>query len=125
MVEDVEDTPVVASDETETVAVEDAPAVAEDEPTVESSSDAAVEEVTQNGSSKAEDEVVEKPAEEAGKMISRCAHQFAQLTTTVLRISEESAKRKVDSEEASEVPEKRAKTDDVEAVEPSAEEATA
>lgn len=79
------------------MAVEDAPAaVAEDEPTVESSSDAAVEEVTQNGSSKADDEVVEKPAEDAGKMISRCAHQFAQLTTTVFahfrRVSEEKSR---------------------------------
>ena len=39
--------------------------------------------------------------------------------------SDESVKRKADAEEASEVPEKRTKTDDVEAVEPTTEEATA
>lgn len=40
-------------------------------------------------------------------------------------LSDESVKRKVVDEEASEVPEKRAKTDEVEAVEPAGEEVTA
>lgn len=45
-----------------------------------------------------------------------------------MRMSEfadESVKRKVDDDEVSEVPEKRAKTDEVEAVQPTEEEATA
>jgi len=108
VVEDVEDSPVVASgeeSEAAPVVVEDSPAAAaeaekekEDEtPAVESSGVAEV--VTENG--KKEAEVVEPVVE-----------------------AEESVKRKVIEEDASEVPEKRAKTDEAEVVEP-AEEVTA
>lgn len=49
-------------------------------------------------------------------------------STAILKIfviSEETVKRKVDADEAPEVPEKRAKTDEVEAVETKEEEVTA
>lgn len=83
VVEDVEDTPVVASgDDTETAApVGDAPAPAatEDEvPAVESSGDAV--EVTENG--KGDAEVVEPVVEEAGKFffLSRSATHSCTMT---------------------------------------------
>ncbi|CRK97839.1 CLUMA_CG011215, isoform A [Clunio marinus] len=102
VVEDVEDTPVVASGEdNETVPAEDAaPTTTEKEEVaaVESSGDA---EVTENGNGEAK---AAEPVEE----------------------TEESVKRKVvEVEDDTEVPEKRAKTDEVEAVKPTEEEATA
>lgn len=96
VVEEVEDSPVVASGEdtetTKPVEEAKAPAPAKEEeetPAVESSGVAV--EATENGNGEAE---VVEPVE------------------TV----DDSVKRKVDSEDAPEVPEKRAKTDDVEAV---------
>jgi hypothetical protein len=77
VVEDVEDSPVVASgEETETAApVEDAPAPEpakeEETPKVESSGDA---EVTENGNGEAE--VVEPAVEEAGKWFFLCNFTF-------------------------------------------------
>lgn len=125
VVEDVEDTPVVASGEENdaTPVVDDAPAPettkTEEEketPAVESSG---VAEVTENGNGTAE---VVEPVEETGKIQH---HQLMITTLTYFVISEEKVKRKVDADEAPEVPEKRAKTDDVEAVESKEEEVTA
>lgn len=122
VVEEVEDSPVVASgEETETVApVEEvkAPAAKEEEetPAVESSG---VVEATENGNGEAE---VVEPVEEAGKL-KRIIEKLQLLISFF--IADESVKRKVDHEEAPEVPEKRAKTDDVEAVEPKDEEVVA
>lgn len=122
--EDVEDSPVVASgeeSESASVVVEDAPAPAaeaekekeEETPAVESSGVAAV--VTENGSKA---EVVE-PVVEAGKF--NFEHlQHSQCLNFFLHLSEESVKRKVVdvAEDAPDVPEKRAKTDDAEVAEP-------
>lgn len=105
VVEEVEDTPVVASGEdNESEKVEDAPAPTttevEEAPAATAVASEVDGEVTENGNGEAE---VAKAVDDA----------------------DESVKRKVDDDEVSEVPEKRAKTGEVEAVEPTEEEATA
>lgn len=130
VVEDVEDTPVVASgEETETVApAEDAPATTtttteEAVPAVESTAE--VVEASENGNGDAE--VVEPVVEEVG--------EFVTLDDTILCndsnkklpffLAEESVKRKAADIEAPEVPEKKVKTDDAEAVVEAVEEVVA
>lgn len=131
VVEDVEDSPVVASgDDTETTpVVEDAPAPApvaetttkEDETPVVESTGAAIE-VAENGNGEAE---VVEPVEEAGKLLLNGVDIWNCHLNFSFIISEESVKRKVVDDEAPEVAEKRAKTAEVEPVEHSEEEVTA
>ena len=113
----VEDAPAPATTTTTTtttVATEEEKEV----PAVESSG---VAEVTENGNGTAE---VVEPVEEAGKLkYTMTSVGFSSIILFFfLFTSEETVKRKVDADEAPEVPEKRAKTDEVEAVESKKEE---
>jgi hypothetical protein len=129
VVEDVEDTPVVASgEEPEKKAaapVEDAPAsttttTEEEVPAVEKKTEevAVAAEVTENGNGDATAaEVVEPVVEEAGKSKQHATAYIGKHLTQLFftSVSEESVKRKAADIEVPEVPEKKAKTDDVEA----------